>query len=44
MLYKAMNGRGSGFYELKRQLETFTDYTPVTEGVREIKAQPYPYP
>ena len=43
MLHKAMRRRGSGLYELKKHVETITDYTPVTEGVRELKARPDPY-
>ena len=43
MLHKAMRRRGSGLYELKKHLEPITDYTPVTEGVREFKAWPDPY-
>ena len=43
MLHKAMRRRGSGLYELKKHLKPITDYTPVTKGVRELKARPDPY-
>ncbi len=38
-----MNRLGSGLYEIKRHLETITDYRPVTEGLREYKARSDPY-